>query len=118
KACPRVGFVAAPVHVPKPGELATPISARFTPKPVALTGPDGKPLGGPKMWSIHISFTARVAAGPRSFYFLVQKFPRHGCRYPTYASMSPIARDVHADEQVQTTLYLPTDCHGVVTGEV
>jgi hypothetical protein len=118
KACPRVGYVAAPVHVPKPGELAATVTARFAPMPVQVRTGTGVVLPGPKSWYLRISFPARVAAGPRSFYFVTLTLPRHSCRDAGTSMSAPIARDVRAGELIHMPLYVPTSCHGVVTGDV
>ena len=118
KLCPRVGYVPAPSISPTSAQLAATVSARISPTPVRLRGPQIGPEG-PRQWVVRVSFTARVPAGPRSFYFVTQKL-RHGSSCHNLGGMllAPIARDVRVGERVQTTLYVPAACRGAVTGEV
>ncbi len=117
KLCPRVGYVVPRSNTPSPRQLAARVSVRFSSKPLVVGGPSGE-AQGPKSWRVHVSFTARVAAGPRSFYFVTQKVtPMGSCRFGGMA-MAPIARDVRAGERVSRTFYVPEDCRGSIAGEV
>jgi hypothetical protein len=115
KACPRVGYVPPRAKTPSQSRLATPVSASFSTAPGRPKSPDGKPLG-PKNWVLHVTFTARVAAGPRSFYFVTVD-TGHCHNFGGFIT-SPIARDVRAGEVVRTTHYIPIACHGTISGDV
>jgi hypothetical protein len=118
RSCPRVGYVAAPSQTATPAQLATRVRARFSSHPIVpRVGPEGK-REGPRTWVLTVSFTARVDAGPRSFYFVTLTLPRRSCQDSGGVVSSPIARDIRAGEGVRTTLYVPTKCHGAVNGDV
>ena len=115
-ACPRVGYVATSSPSVTPRDLTTAVTASFSLRPQRLKSPGGI-SDGPKTWVLHIAFTARAAAGPRSFYFAIYRYPP--CNNGVGESItSPILRDVRPGDRVATTAYVPLHCHGTITGQV
>lgn len=116
KRCPTRGYVAPRFARLRPRDVRARVSARVAPKPV-VPEVDSSLAEPPAQWKLTVAFTAPVAArNPAEFVYDMTTTDAVRCRFGQTGGS--VMRDVRRGERVKLELYVPTACHGRVTGKV
>jgi hypothetical protein len=116
RPCPLVGYVAPNVPRVSAAQVATPVRARFAPRPVLAPGADAVPKAIRRSWKLTVTFRARVPSDAKSYYVITVGLDRgRACRGTL---IGPVARDLAAGDLVRESFWIPTRCHGTVRGQV
>jgi hypothetical protein len=117
KPCPRVGYVVPRMPRLTDAQVAAPVTAHISLKPVLVPGRATIPPDAQRQWKLTISFRARIAGDAKSYY-IVEVAPAEARRCQFGTMFSPVARDVGPGELVRQTFWVPARCHGLVRGAV
>ena len=118
KPCPLVGYVEPRTKRVTAEQVKAPVRATLAPRPTRPDLPGAPPTANvAPQWELTISFRAPIAADAQSTYAIETIGPPNGSGC-TGTMLSPITRDIAADEIVRQTIYIPANCQGSVSGTV
>jgi hypothetical protein len=111
RQCPAKGYVAPRGARLTAADVATPVRATVSARPVEPHYP-GLPGHQPRQWRVTVRFRARVASTDQSRFYKVSLTPDHQtlCRFG--GAGGPVSHDVAAGAVVRHVIWVPARCRG------